>query len=138
MTERRGSQGHAGFKNRDPQNLRPPTRSPWPGARLPLGSERALPPGPGTRRGRRTGPSSTEESWRTPRGSVPFEKHTASRRACSATLPERTEPGAPLLPNNHAPHRRNNECPGIPESTSPAALSRPGRAEPPGPRGREG
>lgn len=67
-----------------------------------------------------------------------MEKHTASRRACSATLPERTEPRAPLLPNNHAPHRRNNECPGIPESTSPAALSRPGQAEPPRAEGKGG
>lgn len=140
VTGRGGFQGHAGLKNRGARATGhgTPTRSAWPGARLPLGSERALPPGPGARRGHRAGPSPTLEGWRTPRGSVRLEKHTASMRACPATLTERTEPRAPLLPNNHAPHRRNNASLGFSESTSPRVHRRPGREEPAGPRGREG
>lgn len=140
VTGRGGFQGHAGLKNRGARATGhgTPTRSAWPGARLPLGSERALPPGPGARRGHRAGPSPTLEGWRTPRGSVRLEKHTASLRACPAKLTERTEPRAPLLPNNHAPHRRNNASPGFSESTSPRVHRRPGREEPAGPRRREG
>lgn len=134
VTGRGGFQGHAGLKNRGARATGhgTPTRSSWPGARLPLGSERALPPGPGARRGRRAGPSPTPEDWRTPRGSVRLVKHTASLRACLAKLTERTEPRAPLLPNNHAPHRRNNASPRFPRARVPGFTGAPAERNPQG------
>lgn len=137
VTGRGGFQGHAGLKNRGARATGhgTPTRSAWPGARLPLGSERALPVGPGARWGRRAGPSPTREGRRTPGGSVRLEKHTASLRACPATLRRERSPGHHCYPiimprtvaTMRAPSSPRTRVPGF--TGAPAERNPQGRGE---------